>query len=348
MAGFKGRGAADNRAGRFQSWIREPEQPRAEEGGKPATTVTLQRARSIITRNSSPDVPFEQSINPYQGCEHGCSYCFARPSHAYLDLSPGLDFETRLFVKENAAALLREELSRPGYRCQPIALGTNTDPYQPVERRHGITRALLEVMREFRQPVGIVTKSALVERDIDLLAPMASERLAQVFFSITSLDADLSRRLEPRASAPYRRLEALQRLSEAGIPCGVIVAPVIPMLTDLHVERVLQAAAVAGALMGGYVLLRLPHEVKGLFKDWLERHYPLKARHVLSRLRDMRGGREYDSAWGARMRGDGEYARLLEARFQTACRRAGLSESGRYALETDRFRAPRTDQPSLF
>ncbi len=347
MAGFKGRGAADNREGRFQSWIREAEEPDTEQA-KPATTVTLQRARSIITRNASPDVPFEQSINPYQGCEHGCSYCFARPSHAYLDLSPGLDFETRLFAKENAAALLREELSRPGYRCRPIALGTNTDPYQPVERQYAITRALLDVMRESRQPVGIVTKSALIERDIDLLAPMAAEGLAQVFFSITSLDAELSRRLEPRAAAPYRRLEALQRLSEAGIPCGVMVAPVIPVLTDTHVERVLQAAAQAGAVMGGYVLLRLPHEVSGVFKDWLERHYPLMSRHVMSRLRDMRAGREYDSAWETRMRGDGEYARLLETRFQSACRRAGLNESGRYELDTTRFREPRTDQPSLF
>ena len=349
LSSFKGRGAAGNPQGRFESWEREPEFDDPErETSRPVTTVTLQRARSIITRNDSPDVPFTQSINPYQGCEHGCIYCFARPSHAYLDLSPGLDFETRLFAKENAADLLREELSRSGYRCEAIALGTNTDPYQPIERQYRITRALLEVMREFRQPVGIVTKAALVERDIDLLAPMASEGLAQVFISITSLDAELSRRMEPRAAAPPRRVQALRRLSDAGIPCGVMVAPVVPFLNDTDLERGLEAAREAGAAMAGYVLLRLPHEVKGLFKDWLCRHYPMKASHVMARLRDMRGGREYDSTFGRRMSGEGEYAKLLAARFDAACRRLGLNERGMGGLDTSRFKLAGGRQASLF
>jgi DNA repair photolyase len=352
FTGFKGRGAADNRQSRFEALKREEDtaDPAQEEAGRPETIVTLRPARSIISRNDSPDVGFSQSINPYQGCEHGCIYCFARPTHAYLDLSPGLDFETRLFGKSNAAELLRGELSRPGYRCEVIALGVNTDAYQPIEREYRITRSLLEVLWEFRHPVGLVTKSSLIERDIDLLAPMAAQGLAHVMFSITTLDAELARKLEPRAPAPYRRLEAVRRLSEAGIPTGVLVAPTIPFLTDKDMERILEAAAEAGARQAGYVLLRLPHELKGLFKDWLDRHYPLKAGHIMSRVRDMRGGREYDATFGRRMSGEGEYAKLLQRRFEVACQRLGLNERhGVGKLDTSRFRvAGRGEQAALF
>jgi len=254
---IKGRGAADNPQGRFETLARNRE-PEAEVQSRPETVVTLHLARSIIARNDSPDLPFAQSINPYQGCEHGCIYCYARPSHAYLGLSPGLEFETRLFAKENAAELLRKELSRPGYRCELIALGANTDPYQPIEREHRITRGILEVLWEFRNPVGIVTKGSLIERDLDLLEPMAREGLVQVFVSIGSLDGEIARTLEPRAAAPYRRVETIRRLSESGVPCGTLVAPIIPFLNDKDMEAVLEAVSEAGARMAGYTLLRLP------------------------------------------------------------------------------------------
>src|SRR5207344_2621436 len=270
-------------------WARE------EEALPPLRTiVTEERAKSIISRNDSPDVGFDQSINPYRGCEHGCVYCFARPSHAYLGLSPGLDFETRIFAKENAAELLREELSRPDYRCELISLGANTDPYQPAERERRITRGILEVLWEFRHPVGIVTKGSLIERDLDLLEPMAREGLVQVFVSIGTLDGEIARTLEPRAAAPYRRVEAVRRLAARGVPCGVFVAPIIPFLNDKDMEAVLEAVAAAGARSASFTLVRLPWEVKDLFKDWLEQHVPLKAAHIMARIRDMRGGREND------------------------------------------------------
>jgi len=351
--GLKGRGAAENPQNRFEGqerevlddgWLRE-----GDEAHGPRTEVTLTQARSIISRNDSPDIPFTQSINPYQGCEHGCIYCYARPSHAYLGLSPGLDFETKLFAKANAAELLRAELSRPGYRCEVISLGANTDPYQPIERKYRITRGILEVLSECNHPFGIVTKSALVERDLDLLAPMARKGLVRVFVSIGTLDHELMRRLEPRTSAPERRLGVLRALSEAGIPCGVLVAPIIPFLNDLDLETVLERAAARGASMAGYQILRLPHELKELFKDWLERHYPLKAARIMSQIRQMRGGRENDPRFGKRMRGEGIFAELQANRFRLACERHGLNLEGRGELDTTRFAPPAgTGQLRLF
>jgi DNA repair photolyase len=346
--GFKGRGAAGNPAGRFELLERERDPEPAEIGQAPSTVVETRSARTIIARNDSPDIPFSQSINPYQGCEHGCIYCYARPSHAYLGLSPGIDFETRIFAKVNAAELLRKEVSRPGYRCDIIAIGSNTDAYQPVERELRITRGVLEVLHEFRHPVGIVTKSVLVERDIDLLAPMAADGLAEVFVSVTTLDADVARHLEPRAAAPLRRVGTLRRLAEAGIPCGVLVAPVIPFLNDKDIERILEQACKAGATRAGYQMLRLPHEVKDLFKDWLARHYPLKAAHVMARVRDLRGGKENDPRFGTRMQGEGCYADLVAQRFEVACKRLGLNASGRGRLDTSRFRVPGPEQMRLF
>lgn len=342
----KGRGATLNIEGRFESVTREavddgwsvPD----EEPGRARTIVTAEQAKSIIARNESPDIPFTCSINPYRGCEHGCIYCYARPTHAYLNLSPGFDFETRLFAKVNAAALLRQELARPGYRCQTISIGANTDPYQPVEREWKVTRSILEVAAECNQPVGIVTKNALVERDLDLLAPMAHRGLAAVFISVTTLDHEIARRMEPRASAPARRIEAIRRLSQAGVPVGVMVAPVVPFLTDSELERILETAREAGAVQAGYILMRLPYEVKGLFKGWLEQHFPLKAAHVMSRVRAMRGGRENDPNFGSRMRGSGEFADLLRLRFQKACARLELNRNRR-ELDCSQFRAPRLD-----
>lgn len=304
------------------------------------TTVTIEHAKTIISHNQSPDVPFEQSINPYRGCEHGCSYCYARPAHAYMDLSPGLDFETRLFAKPQAAELLRQELAARNYACKPIALGTNTDAYQPIERDLRITRAILEVLAETRHPVTIVSKAALVERDLDLLAPMAADRLVQVFISVTTLDRELARRMEPRAAAPQRRLETLRRLAAAGVPAGVMFAPVIPGLNDDALEAVLAAAGETGCRHAGYVMLRLPREVNPLFQDWLAVHYPLKAKRVMNRIRDLRDGRENDPAFGSRMTGTGIYARLIAARFARACKEQGLNRS-RDDLETGLFRPPR-------
>jgi len=344
---IKGRGAADNPQGRFEKLTRSHE-VESDVEPKPRTVVTLQQARSIIARNDSPDIPFTQSINPYQGCEHGCIYCYARPSHAYLGLSPGLDFETKLFAKTNAAELLREELSQPNYRCEVISLGANTDPYQPIEREHRITRSILEVLWEFRNPVGIVTKGSLIERDLDLLGPMAREKLVHVFISVGSLDSEIARTLEPRAAAPYRRIETVRRLSAAGVPVGVLVAPIIPFLNDKDMEGVLEAASHAGATMAGYTLIRLPWEVGELFKNWLERHHPLKAEHVMARIRDMRGGRENDPRFGSRMRGEGQFAELLRNRFAIACRRLGLNEGGRNQLDAARFRRTAPEQGVLF
>jgi len=341
----KGRGAGINPEGRFEKTAREAfddgwDAPADPELEPLKTFVTEERAKSIITRNDSPDIPFTQSINPYRGCEHGCIYCYARPSHAYLNLSPGMDFETRLFAKGNAAELLGAELARPGYRCELIALGANTDPYQPIEREYRITRGILEVLAESEHPVGIVTKNALIERDLDILAPMARKNLVNVFVSLNNLDHELARRLEPRAVAPARRLETMRRLSEAGIPTGVIVAPVIPFLTDHQIEPVLKAAYDAGARSAGYVLMRLPYEVKDLFRHWLETHYPLKAKHVMNRVQQMRGGRDNDPNFGSRMRGSGEFAELLRKRFEIARARCGFNAGGDRELDTTRFRRP--------
>jgi DNA repair photolyase len=340
----KGRGAPSNAAGRFEPHRYEPEDDGWGGFDEPVngvpTTVAVDAARTIISRNESPDIPFDQSINPYRGCEHGCVYCYARPTHAYLGLSPGVDFETRLYAKPDAAALLRAELRAPGYIPSPIALGTNTDPYQPIERRYRITRGLLEVLAECAHPVTIVTKSARVERDLDLLAPMATKNLVQVHVSVTTLDNELARRLEPRAAAPGRRLEAIRALHRAGVPVGVMVAPVIPVLTDAELESILEAARAAGATSAGYVLLRLPYEVKDLFKQWLTVHAPLAAEHVMARVRDLRGGKDNDPRFGTRMRGQGTYAELIRHRYQLACRRLGLAIRGRVPLDTSRFRPP--------
>ena len=345
----KGRGVGSNRDPRFSRWTRvvEPELADALAEADPEylqeaalrTAVTEIDARSIISRNQSPDVPFDQSINPYQGCEHGCVYCFARPSHAYLDLSPGLDFETRIFAKRNAAELLRRELARPGYVPRLIALGANTDPYQPIERKRGLTRAVLEVLAECRHPVGITTKSALVERDIDLLAPMAAEGLVRVYLSVGTLSPELARILEPRATAPLRRIEAVRRLVGAGIPTGVIAAPVIPAINDQELEQVLSCAAEAGAHSAHYVLLRLPLEVRELFGEWLRQHFPQRAEHVMSLVRQMREGRDNDARFGSRMRGSGAFADLLAQRFRLAIRRLGLN-AVRPDLDMSRFRPP--------
>lgn len=346
----KGRGAGSNPDVRYSDTAREAYDDgwgSVDEAPPPLkTSVTLEYAKRIITRNDSPDIPFDQSINPFRGCEHGCVYCYARPAHAYVDLSPGLDFESRLFAKPDAAALLRAELAKPGYRCSPIALGGNTDVYQPMERRLRITRGILEVLAETRHPVTIVTKSALVERDLDLLVPMAALDLVRISVSVTSLDRALARRMEPRAAAPGRRLEAIARLARAGVPVGVMFAPMIPALNDHELEAVLEAAAQAGATSAGYVVLRLPGEVNGLFKDWLASHYPLRAARVMNRIRDLRGGRENVSTFGERLAGSGVFARLAADRFRKACARFGIA-GDRGQPSTAHFTPPRSTGPQL-
>jgi DNA repair photolyase len=346
-----GRGAVSNPQGRFEHTKSE----RVDDGWGsldeplPAfdTVVRPDPARTIISRNQSPDVGFDQSINPYRGCEHGCIYCYARPSHSYLNLSPGLDFETKLFFKENAAQLLEQELAAPNYRCSPITLGANTDAYQPIEREHRVTRQIIEVLARYRHPFSIITKSALVERDIDLLAPLAKDNLVHVLLSVTTLSNELKRTLEPRTASPRARLRAIQSLSSAGIPVSVMVAPIIPVLTDSELESILDAAAQAGAKWAGYVLLRLPYELKELFRDWLQQHQPLAAKHVMSRLNAMRGGRDYDSRWGHRQRGEGEYARLLEQRFSKACARLGLNQEERFVHNRALFVHPTTNPQQM-
>lgn len=346
---IKGRGAASNPEGRFETTARVSVDDGWEREAAPAphpdTTVAEERARSIISRNDSPDIPFAQSINPYRGCEHGCIYCYARPSHAYLNLSPGLDFETKLFAKTNAAELLRAELARPGYNVSPIHLGANTDPYQPIERRYRITRQVIEVMAEFGHPFTVLTKNASIERDIDLLAPLAQRHLVYAFVSVTSLDNRLSAKLEPRASAPHRRIAALKALADAGIPCGVMVAPIIPMLTDRWMEAILEHAHAAGARMAGYTILRLPWELKQLVREWLELHFPERAEHVLSLVRQMRGGRENDPRFGKRMRGEGEFAELIRQRFHIATRKLGMGKGRQIALDLSQFAPPRAASP---
>lgn len=350
---FKGRGATSNPKGRFDALTIAP----ADDGWyqhevieAPSETVLPDRARSVITTNDSPDVGFEQSINPYRGCSHGCIYCFARPSHAYLGLSPGLDFETKLFYKADAVKLLKAELCKPRYVCKPVALGINTDGYQPLEKRLGITRGILEVLANCRHPVSILTKSALILRDMDLLADLAADHLVSVMLSITSLSDDIKRTLEPRTASPSARLRVIKQLTQAGIPVGVMVAPVIPAITEHEMEDILAAAREAGAGSAGYVLLRLPHELKFLFREWLAEHYPDRAKHVMSLINQAHGGKDYDSTFGTRMRGTGPYAELLRTRFELAARRLGFDSSGdRHELNTTLFRAPApaTSQLSL-
>ena len=354
---IKGRGAASQVPGRFEKrvadavddgWDTLVDEAAEDRTQRPRTQVTEERARSIISRNQSPDIGFSQSVNPYRGCEHGCVYCFARPSHAYLDLSPGLDFETRLFAKANAAELLRKEIAKPGYVPHPIALGINTDGWQPIERGHGISRACLEVLLEAGHPLSIVTKSSLITRDLDLLTALAREHLVSVHVSVTTLDNGLSAKLEPRAAAPHTRLANIRALREAGVPVGVLVAPVIPMITDMELEHILEAAHAAGAQSAGHVLLRLPHELKQVWREWLDLHYPERAAHVMSLVQQMRGGKDYDSAFGTRMRGEGPFADLLSARATKAKRRLGFP--GLPPLDITRFTPPREAWPqaSLF
>jgi DNA repair photolyase len=349
---IKGRGALSNQQGRFARHHREPDldtldQLAADELDVPRipTTLHIDHARSVISRNRSPDIPFDQSVNPYRGCEHGCIYCYARTTHSYLDLSPGRDFETEIFYKPNAIELLRAELDAPGYEPSPIALGTNTDPYQPVERELGLTRRILELMLERRHPVTIVTKGSLILRDVEILAALAQLELVAVHVSLTTLDNELKRRMEPRTAGPKRRLDVIRELASRGIPTGVLTAPIIPALNDHELERMLEAAALHGATNAAYVLLRLPHEVEPLFVEWLHTHYPDRAEHVLGVLRQLRGGSLNDPAFHSRQRGSGPFAALLEARFRNARRRYGLDK--KVSLRRDRFETPRTAQLGL-
>ncbi|MEQ8815010.1 MAG: PA0069 family radical SAM protein [Thalassobaculum sp.] len=367
----KGRGAVSNRSGRFEPYARErvddgwskpqvpagagpdgpaqnPREPEPDDPGEPKlrTTVAIDASRTVIARNQSPDVPFDRSINPYRGCEHGCIYCFARPTHAFLGLSPGLDFETRLLAKPDAPALLRKELARRGYECDTIAMGTNTDPYQPFEREMKITRGILEVLAEHDHPVMIVTKSDLIVRDLDILAPMAARGLAKVGLSVTSLDGDLARRIEPRAPRPDKRLAAIRACAAAGVPTSVLVAPVIPAVNDHEIEPILEAAAAAGAQSATWVLLRLPLEIAGLVEEFLRTHFPDRADRVLSLVRQTRGGALYRAEWGKRMSGEGPYAQMIGQRFRNACGRLGLARRTA-GLDTTRFRAPQAPRAQL-
>lgn len=345
----RGRGATINPGGRY-----EAEQRISEDDGWGTlgelppfkTEVSVEKPRTIITRNDSPDISFDRSINPYRGCEHGCVYCFARPSHAYLGLSPGLDFESKLTAKPDAALLLEKELSAPSYQPRTMAIGTNTDAYQPIEKRLRIMRGILEVLAKFNHPVGIVTKSALVQRDIDILAPMAAKGLVKVALSVTTLDPKLARNMEPRAAAPAKRIETIRKLSEAGIPVTVLVAPIVPAINEHEIERILDAAKAAGAREAGYVLLRLPLEVKDIVQDWLVTHHPDKMRHVVSLIRSTRGGKDYDAAWGQRQVGSGPYAWMIGRRFEMAAERLGFN-STRLRLRTDLFVKPEKEKAQL-
>ncbi|HYC24951.1 MAG TPA: PA0069 family radical SAM protein [Roseiarcus sp.] len=352
----RGRGATTNVSGRFESAQRED----IDDGwgaldDLPAfkTEVILERPRNIITRNESPDISFDRSINPYRGCEHGCVYCYARPTHAYLGLSPGLDFETKLFAKEGAASLLERELGARNYRVQTIALGANTDPYQPIERQYRITRSILETLAKYDHPVGIVTKSNLVVRDLDILGPMAAKGLAKVYLSVTTLDRELARKMEPRAPTPERRLDAIERLAAAGVPVGVMAAPIIPALNDAEIEAILTRAYAAGAREAGYTLLRLPLELRDIFREWLLVNYPDKLKHAMSLIQSTRGGKDYDSTWGRRMAGSGPYAWMIGRRFEIAAKKVGYLERAR-TLRLDLFHPPerselqREKQLSLF
>jgi DNA repair photolyase len=348
----RGRGTLSNTSGRYEPLARiafDDGWQSLDDLPPFRTQVQVDTARRVITRNDSPDISFDRSINPYRGCEHGCVYCFARPTHAYLGLSAGLDFESRLFMKPDAPALLERELAAPSYSPRTIAIGTNTDPYQPVEKKYEIMRGILQVLERAGHPVGIVTKSALVTRDIDILSRMARRNLVKVALSVTTLDAKLARSMEPRAATPMRRLEALRQLSDAGIPTSVMVAPIIPALNDAEIERILDAAAMAGVKNAGYVLLRLPLEVRDLFKEWLLANYPDRYRHVMKLIRDMRGGKDYDSSFGQRMTGGGPYAWMIGRRFESHCARLSLNTERR-RLTTAHFRKPvkGSEQLSLF
>ena len=348
----RGRGAQSNASGRYEPLARvafDDGWEKLEDLPPFKTSVTADATRKIITRNDSPDISFDRSINPYRGCEHGCVYCFARPTHAFLGLSPGLDFESKLFMKPNAPELLERELSTPGYTPKVIAIGTNTDPYQPIERRYQIMRRILEVLDRAGHPVGIVTKSALVLRDLDILARMAKRDLVKVAISVTTLDAKLARTMEPRASTPPRRLEALRQLVKAGVPTSTMVAPVIPALNDAEIERILEAVAETGVRHAGYVLLRLPLEVRDLFREWLIANFPDRYRHVFKLIRDMRGGKDYDSTFGSRMTGKGPIAWMIGRRFEVACERLGFNATSMRAT-TEHFRPPQaaSEQLSLF
>jgi DNA repair photolyase len=345
----RGRGAQTNASGRYEplariafddGWRSLDELPAFK------TQVTVDSTRKIITRNDSPDIGFDRSINPYRGCEHGCIYCFARPTHAYLGLSPGLDFESKLFVKQEAAELLEKELAAPGYEPRVIAIGTNTDPYQPIERKYQVMRRILEVLDRAGHPVGIVTKSALVLRDLDILARMAERKLVKVALSVTTLGPELARKMEPRAATPMRRLEALRRLTQAGVPTTVMVAPVIPALNDMEIERILEAAHAAGVKEAGYVMLRLPLEVRDLFREWLKANYPDRESHVFKLIRDMRGGKDYDAKWFTRQKGTGPYAWMIGRRFEMACEKIGFNAS-RSQLTTEHFSKPKPDSAQL-
>ncbi|HCS26002.1 MAG TPA: radical SAM protein [Spongiibacteraceae bacterium] len=333
--------------GRFAIHVVELDE-HGEPPTNPDTEVRLETAKSLITRNKSPDIPFTQSINPYRGCEQGCVYCFARPSHSYLDLSPGLDFETRISAKINAPELLAQELSRPGYRCEPIALGINTDAYQPAERRLEITRKLLSIALDFKQPLSIITKSGLILRDTDLLTQLAQDNLIQVTVSMTTLSKHLKRTLEPRTASPAMRLRVIEQLSRAGVPVKVLVAPVIPLINEPEIEAILAAVAGAGATGASYILLRLPHEVAPLFLNWLQQHFPERAAHVESRIRALRGGKLYDSEFGSRMRGEGVYADLIRQRFMLAARKLGLTNERHHTLDSGHFRNPSNAQMALW
>jgi DNA repair photolyase len=348
----RGRGAQSNATGRFEPLTRmafADDWQSLEDLPPFATSVTIDSTRKIITRNDSPDIGFDRSINPYRGCEHGCVYCFARPTHAFLGLSAGLDFETKLFAKPDAPRLLERELSESGYVPRTIAIGTNTDPYQPIERGYKIMRGVLEVLDRLGHPVGIVTKSALILRDLDLLTRLAERNLVKVALSVTTLDAKLARIMEPRASTPSRRLEALRQLRAAGVPTAVMVAPIIPAINDAEIERILDAASIAGVGDAGYVLLRLPLELRDLFREWLMENFPDRYRHVFTLIRDMRGGKDYDATWGRRMKGSGPYAWMIGRRFEVACERLGLNID-KVKLTTEHFRTsrPLAQQLSLF
>ncbi|WP_296224428.1 PA0069 family radical SAM protein [Ralstonia sp. UBA689] len=348
----KGRGATSNLQGRFE----RDERARVDDGWQSLvgqldpedtpprieTTISIERARSILSHNQSPDIPFGVSLNPYRGCEHGCVYCFARPTHAYLELSPGLDFETKLFAKTNAAEVLRETLAKPGYRCEAIALGVNTDAYQPIERELRVTRDVLQVLHDCDHPVGLITKSSLIERDIDLLAPMATKNLVVAAVTITTLDADLARKLEPRAATPSRRLRTIRTLAQAGIPVGVSVAPMIPFVTDDHMEQILEASREAGATYASYIVLRLPNELNAVFQDWLMAHLPDRAQRVMNRIRDLHGGQDYKADFTTRMRGTGIWADLLRQRFYKCADKFGFSyhRYNELVLDTSQFKPP--------
>ncbi len=351
---LKNRGTTINPEGRFETTTKEVfydgwETANFMEEELPLleTTLLIEQAKSIITRNDSPDISFDQSINPYRGCEHGCVYCYARPSHAYVNLSPGLDFETKIFYKKDAASLLEKEITHAKYICKPIVIGANTDPYQPAESKLKITRQLLEVANQYQHPIAIITKSSLIERDLDILTELAKNQLIKVAITITTLSVELKKILEPRASAPQARLRVIKHLAQLGIPVTVMAAPMIPMINDTELEHILNAAKKAGANHAGYTLIRLPYEVKALFKEWLKNHYPDRANHVMSLIKQMRGGKEYDAKFGKRMKGEGTFAELLSMRFKLACKKYQLNQAPSPALATDLLKKPKTANAQL-